>query len=124
MKKLILVLAAITLAFTSCKKNENAFHFEGTIVDGFNCTLQSANISDMDFGYVVALSTPDTVGEKYTSSNGKTYPHCVLLYRTKYRFHESDEISGSMYLDDNYSRAYCTYHYDLSIPEAVCYSLD
>ena len=125
MKKILLVVAVMTLIFTGCKKRTDVIRFEGVVVDGYNCTMQTASISEMDYGYVVALSTPDSIGAQYKSSNGNTYPHCVLMYRTKYRFKEQETISGTMYLDDDYDDAYCTYHYDnLGLPEAVCYTLD
>jgi hypothetical protein len=77
----------------------------------------------IDFGYVVNLDTPDSIGGEYVS-DGITYKNAILLYRTKARYGSGEKISGTMYLDDNYSRAYCQYHFNLGIPEGVCYTLD
>lgn len=112
------------LLLTSCGKNADAFQFEGTVRGFVNCTMATASISEMDFGYVVELSSPDSVGAKYVSQDGDVYQNCVVLYRTRTRLFDGDAISGEMYLDDKYSRAYCSYHVKLDLPEGVCYRLN
>ncbi len=123
MKRLFLLWAAATLLMTSCGKRSDTFQFSGTIIGYCNCTLASASISEMDFGYVVNLDTPDSIGGEYIT-DGVTYKNAILLYRTKARLADGETISGTMYLDDDYSKAYCQYHFDLGIPEGVCYTLD
>lgn len=125
MKRHLIILGIALLALaTGCKDNPDAFAFKGVVVDYVNCTSAMASISDVDFGYVVCLATPDSVGKAYKASNGNTFDNCVVIYRTRTRFRDSDSISGTMYLDENYSRAYCSFHYDLNIPEGVCYTID
>lgn len=125
MKKSFLLLSFCLLLLTvGCKKNMDTFPFKGKVVGYVNCTMSTATISEIDFGYVVALTIPDSVGNAYTNENGTKYNHCVVIYRTRQRCHEGDEISGTMYLDDDYSRAYCNYHFNLGLPEGVCYTLD
>ena len=121
--KYILPIIAIFL-LVSCGKPEGTFPFKGKVVSYLDCTLQSVSISEMDFGYVVSLSVPDSIGGEYTDLAGQKHQNCVVVYRTRTRFRENDSISGEMYLDDNYSRAYCTYHLNHTLPEGVCYSLD
>lgn len=123
MKRLSLILVALTLLMVSCGKRTDTFAFSGKVVDYYQCTLATASISEMDFGYVVSIDTPDSIGGEYTT-NGVTYKNAVLLYRTKASFKDGEAISGTMYLDDNYSKAYCQYHFHLGIPEGVCYTLD
>lgn len=123
MKKVLIALVALVCLTAGCKKRTDTFAFSGTVIDYYNCTLNSASISEMDFGYVVNLDTPDSIGGEYTS-NGVKYKNAVLLYRTHARYGDGEQISGTMYLDENYSRAYCQYHYHLDIPEGVCYKLD
>jgi len=123
MKKLFILLA-IPLLLCSCKKRVEDFAFKGKVVDYLNCTMMTTNISEYDIGYVVALELPDSIGADHTLKNGTTYHNCVILYRTRSRFHEGDPISGTMYLDNNYSQAYCNFHYQTGLPEGVCYSLD
>lgn len=123
MKK-YLILILVPLLMCGCKKRSETFPFEGTVCDFLQCTMATASISEMDFGYVVSLSSPDSIGKDYTSTNNKKLHNCVIIYRTRYRFHEGDKISGTMYLDDKYSQAYCNYHYTLDLPEGVCYTLD
>lgn len=123
MKKLSLILSALLLLTAGCGKRTDTFPFSGKVIGYYNCTLNSASISEMDFGYVVSLDTPDSIGSEYTT-DGITYTNAILLYRTRASYHDGDAISGTMYLDDDYSKAYCQYHYNLGIPEGVCYTLD
>ena len=124
MRKTLLFLALIPLLLVSCGKNENTFDFSGKVVGYVDCTLNPTSISEMEFGYVVALDSPDSVGRDYTASDGIVMHNCVIHYRTKARYYDGDPISGSMFFDDRYSRAYCQIHRDYDLPEGVCYSLD
>ena len=98
--------------------------FDGTVVGVANCSLASASISEFDIGYVVSLTVPDSIGGVFTDPSGKKYSNCVVIYRTRARYYVEDRIKGTMYLDDQYSAAYCTYHVHLNIPEGVCYTLE
>lgn len=123
MKKIYLILALAVL-FASCNsKRADTFKFEGTIHGYLECSLATTSIMDLDFGYVVSLITPDSIGNDYTV-DGKTYHNCVILYHTRARYYDCDTIRGTMYLDDKYSRAYCNYHIQTGLPEGVCYTLD
>lgn len=123
MKKYLLIIL-LPLLLCGCKKKAETFPFSGTVCGYLQCTLATASISEIDFGYVVSLTTPDSIGKDYNSGNNQTFHNCVIIYRTRYRYHDGDKISGTMYLDDKYSKAYCNYHYTLDLPEGVCYSLD
>ena len=96
------------------------FHFPRN----FNGPYRSASISEFDIGYVVSLTVPDSIGGVFTDPSGKKYSNCVVIYRTRARYYVEDRIKGTMYLDDQYSAAYCTYHVHLNIPEGVCYTLE
>ena len=117
-------LILVPLLMCGCKKKADTFPFSGTVCGYLQCTMATASVSEIDFGYVVSLASPDSIGMDYTAANNHVYHNCVIIYRTHYRFHDGDEISGTMYLDDKYSQAYCNYHYQLGLPEGVCYSLD
>lgn len=124
MKKTILLSLLSLLFFSACKKNYDDFEFSGTVCGYMQCTLITQPISEQDYGYYVSLDTPDTIGKEYYDPAGVRYENCVLLYRTYDRFKANQKISGRMYLDDSYSKAYCSYHSTMDIPEAVCVSLD
>ena len=109
---------------TGCKKPDNVFDFSGTMVDYLECTMPSVGISDFDYGLVLSLDKPDSVGKPFTNIYGDKYENCVILYRTKSRYMIDDKVSGSMYFSDKYSDAYCQIHHRLDLPEGVCYSLD
>ena len=124
MKKTLLTVAIIPLLFMGCSKPDNVFDFSGTMVDYLECTGPFVSISEMDYGLVLTLDTPDSIGKDYTDPTGEKFHNCVILYRTKARFKIGEKVSGTMYLDDKYSKAYCQFHYELDLPEGVCYSLD
>ena len=124
MKKTLLIFAIIPMLFMGCGKPDNVFDFSGTMVDYLDCTSPFASITELDYGMVLAVDTPDSIGKDYTDPYGETFHNCVILYRTKSRFKIGEKVEGSMFLDDNYSKAYCQFHYDLGLPEAVCYSLN
>ncbi|MCQ2261279.1 MAG: hypothetical protein MJZ77_07825 [Bacteroidales bacterium] len=122
-KKTLWLLLLLPLFLTGCNRDVETIKFEGVIRGYFDCT-NTSSIFEIEFGYIVALDTPDSLGADYTDGLGKTYHNCVVLYRTKAHFADSDTIRGELYLDEDYSRAYCTFHYDHSLPEAVCYALE
>ena len=124
MKKLLLIAAIIPLLVTGCKKPDNVFDFSGTMVDYLECNMPSVGISDFEYGLVLSLDKPDSVGKPFTNIYGEKYENCVILYRTKSRYMIDDKVSGSMYFSDKYSDAYCQIHHRLDLPEGVCYSLD
>ena len=82
------------------------------------------SISEFDMGYVLALTIPDSVGADFTLPDNTKHHNCVVLFHTRSRFQNGDIISGRMYLDNDYSAAYCNFHQDFGIPEGVCTSLD
>ncbi len=124
MKRYLFLAIGLMFLFCSCGKNVETFPFKGKVVDYVNCSMMSASISELDFGWLISVSSPDSIGKDYRDQTGKTYKNCIILYRTRSRFEVDEEISGEMYLDDRYSKAYCTYHTNIDLPEGVCYSLD
>lgn len=124
MKKTLSLIALSAVLFSGCKKKVDDFAFKGIVCGYIQCTQASASISEQDFAYVVSLSDPIDVGEEYFGDNQQRYTNCVLLYSTRTRIYDGDEISGRMYFDEDYSRSYCTYHSHLNLPEGVCTDLD
>ena len=124
MKKILFPILLALVLFAGCKKSHDTFRFEGSVCGYMNCTLESASIAEQDFGYFISLSVPDSVGKDYYSDDQKLFPNTVLLYSTHTRLKDGEKVSGEMYLDEDYSKAYCTYHSRLDIPQGVCYRLD
>ena len=104
MKKYCLILTLLTLLMVSCGKRTDTFAFSGRVIGYCECTMPTASISEKDFGYIVNIDKPDSIGGQYIT-DGVTYKNAILLYRTKARFADGEKISGTMYLDDDYSRA-------------------
>lgn len=110
---LLMLMAA--MAVTACSKVDE-IAFSGTIVDTRECT---ASYLEPNLGYVVALSSPDSIGRPYTVGN-VTYPNAVILYEPDRLIYRNDRVHGSFYLDDKYSRANCSLHWtDMNLPEGV-----
>lgn len=111
-----LLTASFFILLSSCVKHDE-IPFRGTIVDVRECNTSFG--STQDAGFVVDLTTPDSIGVAYTF-NGTTYSNAVILYDPGCRLYKGDKLSGTFYLDDKYSRANCAIHWsDLHLPEGV-----
>ena len=112
MKKALLAIF-ITLFIAACVKHDD-FAITGTVVDYEECN----GISEM--GYAVNLSSPDSIGGEYKTRSNKTYYNVVVVYGSDRMLKENAQISGRIYIDNNYSRTTCSRHYtDRDVPEAV-----
>lgn len=110
------VFFSFLLLFVSCVKHDE-IPFKGTIVDTRECNASFGQ--HQEAGFVVSLTTPDSIGKPYTH-NGVTYSNAVILYDPGCRLYRNDKVSGTFYLDDKYSRANCSIHWsDFDIPEGV-----
>jgi len=104
----ILPAIAAILGLISCSKTDE-IDFRGTVVDVRECT---ASYVKPDLGYLVALTTPDSLGGVYTTDKGVTYHNVVILYAPDRLIYRDDPIRGTFYLDDQYSRANCSIHWN------------
>ncbi len=104
----ILPAIAAILGLISCSKTDE-IDFRGTVVDVRECT---ASYVKPDYGYLVALTTPDSLGGVYTTDKGVTYHNVVILYAPDRLIYRDDPIRGTFYLDDQYSRANCSIHWN------------
>ena len=96
------------LVCVACSKHDE-IDFKGTIIDTRECTL---SLMRPDLGYLVELETPADYGSDYTLSNGTTYHNVVILYDPDCLLYLGDRIKGAFYLDDEYSRANCSVHWN------------
>ena len=70
-------------------------------------------------GYFVQLEEPEDIGRDYTTNSG-VHHNTVILFDPDCRLYKDNRISGSFYLDEDYSRAHCDYHLtDIKLPEGV-----
>lgn len=102
MKKLFFALGIAAL-FAGCIHHED-FEFAGTVVDCEACT-------SMEMGYAVALDFPDSVGRDYVTSENTTYHNVVVIYGSDRILKQNQDISGKIYIDNDHSDAYCSFHY-------------
>lgn len=117
MKRILYLLPLLLLMTASCVDHDD-FAFSGTVVDYEECT------SMFDFGYAIALTSPDTVGTDYVTRYGKEYHNVVVAYGADRILHENETVAGRMYLDPNYSHTQCNYHYDREAPDACFTDLE
>jgi len=113
--------AIVILSLASCNKVDE-IDFRGTVIDTRECT---ASYVKPDLGYLVALTTPDSLGGDYTTDDGVTHHNVVILYAPDRLVYRNDKLRGTFYLDDQYSRANCSIHWtDIdNIPIGVFTSL-
>jgi hypothetical protein len=110
MKKILIITTA--LFFAACN-NYDDFEFTGKVIDYEQCDGAS-------LGYAVTLTSPDTLGGEYHTHSGNIYNNVIVIYGADRLLKENDNISGRIYLDPNYSKSECTWHYtDWEVPEAV-----
>jgi len=100
--------AIVILGLTSCNKVDE-IDFRGTVVDTRECT---ASYVKPDLGYLVALTTPDSLGGDYTTQDGITHHNVVILYAPDRLVYRNDKIRGTFYFDDQYSLANCSIHWN------------
>ena len=102
------VFFSLLLLLAACAKHDEV-DFHGTIVDTRECT---ASYLKPDLGYIVELTSPTDYGADYTTTDGTTYHNAVILYDPDCLLYLGDRLSGSFYLDDEYSRANCSIHWN------------
>ena len=111
MKKLLFIPFCLLLA--SCV-DHNDFSFSGTVVDYEMCN------GIYDVGYAICLTSPTDIGGSYTTQYDEVYDNVVVVYGSDRILQEGAHVSGRIYLDHNYSKTSCNYHYyDRDVPEAV-----
>ena len=112
--RLITTSLIIVAAIAACKDKHDDFDFTGTVVDYEECN----GISEM--GYAVALSSPSSTGDSYTTRANESFDNVVVIYGADRVLKANSRISGSIYIDNNYSKSTCSRHYtDRDVPEAV-----
>lgn len=115
MRKNLLLLLALLAMLASCKPNVDDFAFEGTAIDFEMCT------GTQDVGYAIQITSPDSLlGGTYLASDGKQYQNVVVLFCADRIIRNGAQVEGRMFFDNNYSSAYCNYHYRSSrgdVPE-------
>ena len=103
MKRILLPFLALAL-LTSCKDYDD-FDFSGKVIDVELCT----NIQDV--GYAIELASPSDLGGDYLADDTIVHHNVVVVYGSDRRLKSNQHVSGKIYLDNNYSKATCSYHY-------------
>lgn len=100
--------STLLLLLASCNKVDE-IDFRGTVIDTRECT---ASYVKPDLGYLVALTTPDSLGGDYTTQDGITHHNVVILYAPDRLVYRNDKIRGTFFFDDQYSLANCSIHWN------------
>ena len=106
-----IIIALASLLYVGCNNYED-LEFTGIVVDYQECT----GITDL--GYAIKLSAPDTIGGEYMTRDTVLYNNVVVVFGADRFLHKGDNVSGRIYLDPNYSKTECYYHYNQNVPEA------
>lgn len=115
MKKITL-LFLVGMVLTGCVKHEE-IAFEGIVVGTRNCT---SGYADSNPGFLVQLTSPDSIGATLRSTDGQHMDHVIVLYEPPRRIMVEDRIHGTFYLDDKYSKSHCSIVWDdVKLPEGV-----
>ena len=106
----ITLLAALAIT-TACEHHDD-FEFTGTVVGYEYCesTIQ-------DFAYMIALDSPEGIGERVAVADGTIYDNVVVAYQAPRILKDKWKVSGEMYIDNNYSKAHCSRTYDCPDPD-------
>ncbi len=113
MKRLSTLIIGLFLAsLTSCIEHD-VFEFTGTVVGYQPCE----NL--YNFGYAIALTSPDTIGGQYWSEDTVLYQNVVLVFGADRMLHPNDKVKGKIYMDPYFSKSQCNYSNTQEIPEAV-----
>lgn len=105
----------VGLLLTGCSKNDE-YEFSGTIIDARDCNSMRYP------GYIVALEKPSDLGGQYVVGE-RTYTNAIMLFEPDRALYKGDHLHGSFYIDNKYSRANCSFHWNLNIPEGVFTSI-
>ena len=116
MKRFVFSSMLLALLLASCTKHQE-IEFAGTVTGIRQCS--AASILDQNVGYIVKLDYPDSVGGTIETDDGVA-SGLIVLYEPSRIIRVDDHIHGAFYLDDKYSRANCSVHYnDYELPEGV-----
>jgi len=108
-------LIAIAL-LVSCSKHDE-ISFSGTVVNIEYCATQDMN---SNAGFYTALETPSDIGGTFIYG-ADTFQNVVVLYEPGRQIKHGSHISGKFYIDNKYSKSYCTIHIaaDEDLPQGV-----
>ncbi|MBR1793337.1 MAG: hypothetical protein IJ764_06845 [Bacteroidales bacterium] len=124
MKRLLFILFVVILLSAACKKKVDEIEFAGTVVDCRECTgTGTTSLSEMDWGWVIALQYPDSMGVDYTNSEGQRFKNVVVMYGTGSLPKQNQKVSGKLYRDENYANSYCRIRFK-DLPQTVCSKLN
>lgn len=115
MKKILPLILLASLATAACQKHDE-IEFSGQVLMVRSC---SASYLDANAGFVVALDYPEGIGGTLKANEGSV-ENVIVLYEPTTRVRVEDHITGTFYLDNEYSRAHCSVIIDLGdLPEGV-----
>ena len=99
MKHCVFFSLLLAASLTSCAKHDEV-SFRGTVVNIEYCASQDIQ---SNAGFYTALEVPEATGATFTIGND-TFQNVVILYEPGTRIKNGDRISGSFYIDNDYSR--------------------
>lgn len=114
-----ILLAALAMVITSCKKENEEFYFKATVVGAELC-----GSTQSPYGYLLKMQIPDNIGDTITI--GTTLEEKVVRAFGKNirALHDGETIYGVAYEHKNYAALNCNIISDKKLPEYVIISVD
>ena len=113
-----ILLAAVAMVITSCKKENEEFYFKATVVGAELCgSVQNPN------GYLLKMEIPNNIGDTITLD--VLQENVVRAFGKNIRpLHDGETIYGVAYEHKNYAALNCNVVSDRKLPEYVIISVD
>lgn len=117
MKHCVFFSLMAMLLLSACVKHDE-IEFAGTVIDVRMC---SSSYTEFNAGgFLVQLDYPEGVGSDIVTEEGDSAKNLIVLYEPTTRIKIDNHIHGSFYLDNNYSKANCSWRYnDYELQEGV-----
>lgn len=113
-----ILLAAVAMVITSCKKENEEFYFKATVVGAELCgSVQNPN------AYLLKMDIPGNIGDTITLDVLQN--NVIRAFGKNIRaLHDGETIYGVAYEHKNYGALNCNIVSDRKLPEYVIISVD
>ena len=112
----VLLLLAVLLLATACKRDYDEFYFVGRVVGAELCSATT-------MGYLVEVEKPLAIGDTITVQSG-TLSNAVMAYRAPRKLVKDERIFGVGYLTKDFAALNCIGIYNYNLPEMIILSVD
>lgn len=116
MKKWHILFVLLAVLVGGCNSDIDEFRFSGRVVGMAPCNASM-------LGYVVAIDTPDSIGDTITIEGSK-YSNAVVGYRSPRMLSNQEYINGVAYSTHDFAAINCMGLFTSHLPEVILLSVD